>query len=41
MTDNVKLMLWYDHVKNESTSLAGFTGDVDDDIFTARLQFRF
>ena len=38
---NIKLVLWYDHVKNESTALSGFTSDVDDDVFTARLQFRF
>lgn len=38
---NLKLMLWYDIVKNESTQLTGYTGDVKDNIFTARLQFRF
>lgn len=38
---NVKLVLWYDHVKNESTALPGFTRDVEDDVFTARMQFRF
>jgi len=39
--DNLKLVLWYDHVKNESTSLTGYTSDIDDDVFTCRLQFRF
>ena len=38
---NLKLVLWYDKVTNESTALPGFTGDVDDNIFTCRLQFRF
>lgn len=38
---NLKLTLWYDHVTNEHTSLPGYTRDVDDDVFTARLQFRF
>jgi hypothetical protein len=41
INENVKLMLWYDVVKNEHTSLAGYTGDVKDNVFTARLQFRF
>ena len=41
INDNLKLTLWYDHVKNESTTLPGFTRDLDDDVFTCRLQFRF
>lgn len=41
MNDNLKLVLWYDKVMNEKTQLAGYTGDVKDDIFTCRLQFRF
>lgn len=41
INDNLKLVLWYDMVKNESTALAGFTRDLDDNIFTCRLQFRF
>lgn len=41
INDNVKLLLWYDMVRNESTSLPGYTSDVDDNIFTTRLQFRF
>lgn len=41
VNDNLKVVLWYDHVRNETTSLAGFTKDVDDNVFTARLQFRF
>jgi hypothetical protein len=38
---NLKLMLWYDIVKNEKTSIAGYEQDLDDDVFTCRLQFRF
>jgi hypothetical protein len=41
LTENVKLVLYYAIVKNEKTSLAGFTSDLDDDVFTCRLQFRF
>jgi hypothetical protein len=41
INENVRLMLWYDLVKNEHTSLAGYTGDVKDNVFTTRLQFRF
>lgn len=41
INSNIKLVLWYDHVKNESTSLSGFTRDVEDNVFTARLQFEF
>ncbi|HEX6429279.1 MAG TPA: porin [Niastella sp.] len=41
INENVRLMLWYDFVKNENTSLAGYTDDLKDNIFTARLQFRF
>jgi hypothetical protein len=36
-----KIILYYDFVSNESTRLAGYTGDIDDNIFTCRLQFRF
>ncbi len=41
ITDNVKLVLWYEKVFNEKTVLPGYTGDLPDDIFTCRLQFRF
>jgi hypothetical protein len=41
ITDNVKLVLWYDKVTNEKTQVPGFTGDVLDNVFTCRLQFRF
>ena len=36
----LKLMLWYDHVVNEASGLAGWTGDYKkDDVFTLRTQF--
>ena len=38
--NNVKLMIFYDKVNNEKTSLPGYISDVTDDIFTCRLQFR-
>jgi len=41
INENVRLMLWYDFVKNEKTSLTGYTGDLKDNVFTTRLQFRF
>jgi hypothetical protein len=41
ITENAKLVFWYDRVVNEKTQLTGFTTDVKDDVFTCRLQFRF
>jgi hypothetical protein len=41
INENMKLVLWYEWVKNESTSLSGFTTDKSDNVFTARVQFRF
>lgn len=38
---NMKVMLYYDYVKNESTSLQGYTDDLPDNVFTCRLQYRF
>jgi hypothetical protein len=38
---NLKLMLWYDLIYNESTQLTGYKTDVKDNVFTCRLQFRF
>ena len=40
-TDNLKLLLYYDRVRNEHTSFTDYTGDVKDDVFTCRLQMRF
>ena len=39
--EHMKLTLYYDVVKNESTALAGYTSDVKDNVFTCRLQYRF
>ena len=41
ITPNVKSVLYYAMAKNETTGLPGFTNDVKDNVFTARLQFRF
>lgn len=41
ITENAKLVLWYDRIFNEKTQLTGYTSDVKDDVFTCRLQFRF
>ena len=38
---NLKLVLWYDVIKIESTALNGYTNDLEDNIFTCRLQFHF
>jgi hypothetical protein len=38
---HIKLMLWYDVIKNEATLLDGFTSDIKDNIFTFRVQYRF
>lgn len=41
VSDQTKLVLFYGIVKNETTSLPGFTSDVKDNVLTCRLQFRF
>ncbi|MCX6315191.1 MAG: porin [Sphingobacteriales bacterium] len=41
ITDNLKLVIWYEIVTNEKTALPGYTRDVKDNVFTSRLQFRF
>jgi hypothetical protein len=40
-SSQLKLILYYDVVKNEITQLSGYTSDSKDNIFTTRLQFRF
>jgi phosphate-selective porin len=40
-SDMLKLIFYYDFVKNETTQLSGYTSDLKDNIFTLRLQFRF
>lgn len=39
--ENLKLVLYYEWVKNETTSLINYTTDRSDNIFTLRTQFRF
>jgi hypothetical protein len=41
MTKQVKLVLYYDHPVNEQTALPEFADDIRDDVFTARLQYKF
>jgi hypothetical protein len=41
MTENIRWLFYYALVKNESTQLAGYFGDVSDNVFTCRMQFRF
>jgi len=41
MNENMKLFLWYDWVKNETTGLQDFNDDLTDNVFTCRIQFRF
>lgn len=38
---HLKLVFWYDMIKNEATSLTGFASDLKDNVFTVRTQFRF
>lgn len=39
--ENLKIVAWYEFVKNESTSLPGYTSDLKDNVFTLRMQYRF
>lgn len=41
VTDNIKLSTFYSMVRNEKTQLTGFTNDLNDNVLTCRLQFRF
>lgn len=41
ITPHVKSVWYYAMVKNENTALEGFEKDVKDNVFTARIQFRF
>lgn len=38
---NLKILGYYDFVRNEKTSLAGYSGDIKDNTFTLRIQLRF
>jgi hypothetical protein len=39
--DHIKMILYYEFVRNELTALTGYTSDQKDNVFTCRLQFRF
>lgn len=41
INENLKIVCYHEWVRNELTSLPGFTSDVADDVFTLRAQFRF
>ena len=41
LDDNLKLVVWYDIIKNEKTALDEYQDDLRDNVFTLRLQFRF
>lgn len=41
MNTNLKVLVYYDWIKNEATALTGYTGDLKDNIFTCRVQVRF
>lgn len=38
---NLKLTAYYDMVSNEKTNISGYTGDLKDNVFTLRLQYKF
>jgi hypothetical protein len=40
-TDNLKILAYYDFVRNETTALDELNGDLKDDVFTFRIQMRF
>jgi hypothetical protein len=40
-SSNLKVLAYYDMVRNEKTALAGYTGDIKDNIFTFRFQIKF
>lgn len=39
--ENMKATFWFDRVWNEATALEEFADDIPDNVFTARLQYRF
>jgi hypothetical protein len=40
-TDYLRVIFYYDTVKNEYTALQGYIGDLPDNVFTVRMQLRF
>jgi hypothetical protein len=41
LSERLKLTIYNEHIKNESTSLKNYVNDLKDDVFTARLQYRW
>ncbi|MEN9523627.1 MAG: hypothetical protein RL065_2004 [Bacteroidota bacterium] len=41
LNEHVKLMLYFAYVENENTKLAGYTSNLKDNVFTARVQYKF
>lgn len=41
LTEQVKILAYYDLVRNERTLLPGYTADLKDNVFTLRMQLRF
>ncbi|MBL7891685.1 MAG: hypothetical protein JNL63_03575 [Bacteroidia bacterium] len=41
INSNVKLMMYYDLVKNEETLIAGYKHDIKDNVLTIRTQYKF
>lgn len=41
LNDNLKLILYYDMVRNEETDLPSYTNDIKDNVFTCRVQMMF
>jgi hypothetical protein len=41
MGENIKALIYYDFVRNESTSLPDYLSDLEDDVLTVRVQVRF
>lgn len=38
---HIKVLAWYDMIRNEDTQLDGYEEDLKDDVFTLRMQFKF
>jgi opacity protein-like surface antigen len=41
ITGNMKVVGWYEWVRNEKTTLPGYKHDVKDNVLTVRVQYRF
>lgn len=41
LNDHFKVTTWYDMVKNEETALPGYTEDIEDNVLTVRVQYKF